>query len=418
MTDDKNRMFHVPGLRLWVCLLLSVILFAAMDNVQVLADTLSPGDKGTAVDRVKQRLYELKYYTTKRYGKLYDEGMEQRIASFQRVNGLEATGLTDEVTWDILFSEEARSAWRAPLMTEATIGFYVQPTLPEDYPRDLTPEGFRAEGESPYVFAGRDEGFWCYISEDIHIEIRRISEDKTPLIWYETDIQLGGEQKLCSLMDPADKKLVVKDPRQIAEEYGAILAFSDDFYGYRRQQGVKNAGIIIRDCTVLYERTLKSGKTGLPNLDIIALFDDGSLKTFRSSEYTAQEYLDMGVTDTWAFGPILLRDRTIDERILEGTENYHDEDPRCAIGMIAPGHYLVLTVLGRQKASLGVRPVWLAQRMKDLGCTEALNLDGGNSVALVFMGDMINKAEGADLSFMKGIRALTSMIGAGFTLME
>ena len=86
--------------------------------------------------------------------------------------------------------------------------------------------------------------------------------------------------------------------------------------------------------------------------------------------------------------------------------------------MIGPNHYMVLTVLGRQNTSTGVRPIWLAQRMKDLGCTEALNLDGGNSVALVFMGDMINKAEGADVNFMNGIRALASMIGVGFSASE
>ena len=379
-----------------------------------MADTLSQGDKGAAVDQAKQRLYELKYYTTKRYGKLYDEGMQQRVASFQRINGLGATGLLDETTWSALFSKKARSAWRAPLITEMTASFYVQPVLPKDYPRNLTSQGFQTAGVSPYVHADRDTGYWCYISEDIHIEIRRITESETPLIWYETEIWLTGEQKLRSLMNPKSKKLTVKDPRLIAEEYGAILAFSDDFFGYRKQQGVHNAGVIIRDGTIVYEQTMKSGTSKLPNMDVIALFGDGSMKTFLSNEHTAAEYLGMGVTDTWAFGPILLRDGIIDERILEGTGNYRDEDPRCAIGMIFPGHYVVLTVLGRQKASVGVRPVWLAQRMKDLGCAEALNLDGGNSIALVFMGDMINKVEGANVNFMNGIRALTSMIGAGF----
>ncbi len=403
---------------LCVCLLLIGLMFIQGWPGSARADVLSPGEKGSAVEQAKQRLYELKYYATKRYGKIYDEGMQERVAAFQRVNGLEATGLVDEVTWDALLSEDARSAWRAPLMVEATAGFYAQPELPEDFPQELRTAVFCTEGESPYVCADRDAGYWCYISEDVRIEIRRISESETPLIWYETDIRLAGGQKLCSLMDPASKKLRVKDPRLIAEEYGAILAFSDDFYGYRKQQGVYNAGIIIRDGMIVHEQTMKSGTSKLPNMDVIALFKDGSMKTFQSKEHTAQEYLDMGVTDTWAFGPILLRDGIIDERILESTGDYRTEDPRCAIGMAAPGHYVVLTVLGRQKASLGVRPVWLAQRMKDLGCTEALNLDGGNSIALVFMGDMINKAEGADVDFMRGIRALNSMIGAGFQINE
>ena len=34
--------------------------------------------------------------------------------------------------------------------------------------------------------------------------------------------------------------------------------------------------------------------------------------------------------------------------------------------------------------------IWVAEKMKELGCTEALNLDGGNSVKLVFMGELVN----------------------------
>lgn len=394
------------------------VLMLMQPAAEAFVDTPQPGEKGEQVEQLKQRLYDLKYYTTKRYGKQYDDGTKQRVASFQRMNGLPMTGLVDETTWDVLFSDEARSAWRAPLITDATSAVYGWPVKPKDLPGNLTDGGFLAEGETPYVFAGRKEGYWRYISEDVSIEIRRVSESETPLVWFETEIRLSGGQKLCSLMDPAAKKIQMRDPRGIAEEYGAILAFSDDFYGYRKTRGINNAGTIIRDGQKISDRTSRPGLTKTPNMDVIALFEDGSMKTFLSGEHTAEEYLDMGVTDTWAFGPILLRDGCIDERLLEETLNYRDEDPRCAIGMIGPNHYMVLTVLGRQNTSTGVRPIWLAQRMKDLGCTEALNLDGGNSVALVFMGDMINKAEGADVNFMNGIRALASMIGVGFSASE
>ena len=399
------------------CLLMCAFMLAAAARPAA-AQTLKFGERGAAVEQAKQRLYELKYYATKRYGKSYDAAMQEHVSAFQRINGLEITGQMDDTTWDALFSEDARSAWRSPVITEATASLYTRPELPEDFPQDLTPEGFRAEGEAPYVHADRDAGCWYYISGDVRIGIRRITEEVTPLVWFETDIRLGGDQRLRSLMNPKSKKFAARDPREIAEAYGAVLAFSDDFYGYRRTRGINNAGIVIREGIKLYERTAKSGTAKIPNLDVIALFGDGSMKTFQSKELSAAEYLAMGVTDTWAFGPILLRDGEIDERLKEDRRFFRDEDPRCAMGMIEPGHYLVLTVLGRQKTSLGVAPLWLAQRMKDLGCTEALNLDGGNSIALVFMGDMINKAQGADLNFMNGIRALTSMIGAGFTTEE
>ena len=379
------------------------------------ADALTIGDKGAQVDQLKQRLYELKYITSGKFASNYNQTTAERVADFQRINGLAPTGTVDETTWETLFADTARSAWRSPILTDLNASCFTVPALPEDYPTGLTADGFLPDGTEPYIHNGRDEGFWCYLSQDIHIEIRRFYESVTPLTWFETDIRLTGGQRLRSLMDPTAKKLRERDPRVIATDYGAILALSDDFFGFRKSRGVKAAGVIIRDGVIINEKTLKSGRASLPNMDVLALFRDGSMRTFQSTEHSAQEYLDMGVIDTWAFGPILLRGGDIDARVLETSKYYRYHEPRNAIGMIAPGHYLAVSVLGRQKTSAGVRPVWLAQRMADLGCTEALNLDGGNSVAVVFMGDMINKSEGANLNFMKGIRTLSSMIGAGFT---
>ena len=50
----------------------------------------------------------------------------------------------------------------------------------------------------------------------------------------------------------------------------------------------------------------------------------------------------------------------------------------------------MLTVNGRQNQSKGVYLDWLAWKMLELGAQEALNLDGGGTVALVFMGESIN----------------------------
>ena len=84
------------------------------------------------------------------------------------------------------------------------------------------------------------------------------------------------------------------------------------------------------------------------------------------------------------------------------------------MGMVEPGHYVFLSVKGRLTESAGATPLWLAQRLQALGCTEALNLDGGNSVALVFMDDMLNKPEDTNnKNYMKGVRALSSLIGVG-----
>ena len=77
----------------------------------------------------------------------------------------------------------------------------------------------------------------------------------------------------------------------------------------------------------------------------------------------------MGVTDTYAFGPILVREGELGERMTD--KNYSPyREPRCALGMIEPNHYIVLTVEGRTNESKGVRLRWLADKMLELGAIE------------------------------------------------
>ncbi len=58
--------------------------------------------------------------------------------------------------------------------------------------------------------------------------------------------------------------------------------------------------------------------------------------------------------------------------------------PRTAIGIKKDGSIILYTIDGRQEGhSYGVQLKTLAKRMKELGCIEALNLDGGGSTQMV-----------------------------------
>ena len=58
--------------------------------------------------------------------------------------------------------------------------------------------------------------------------------------------------------------------------------------------------------------------------------------------------------------------------------------PRTAIGLKADGSLVLYTIDGRQTGySYGVQKKTLAERLKELGCIEALNLDGGGSTCIV-----------------------------------
>jgi hypothetical protein len=65
--------------------------------------------------------------------------------------------------------------------------------------------------------------------------------------------------------------------------------------------------------------------------------------------------------------------------------------PRTAVGMRDDGKLVLVTVDGRQpRKSVGLTLEELAQLMIELGCREALNLDGGGSTTLVIRNRVVN----------------------------
>jgi len=106
------------------------------------------------------------------------------------------------------------------------------------------------------------------------------------------------------------------------------------------------------------------------------------------------------VVDAVAAGPALIVDGEI--RITSDQEVFFDSpvlgvNPRTAAGITGDGDLVLVVVDGRQRDSRGVDLLELATLMRDLGCVEALNLDGGGSSTLVVNGRLVNRPGGTDL---------------------
>lgn len=65
-------------------------------------------------------------------------------------------------------------------------------------------------------------------------------------------------------------------------------------------------------------------------------------------------------------------------------------NPRTAIGYTADNHFIIVTVDGREKASVGLTLTELANFMKSIGCYNAMNLDGGGSTVMYVKGRVVN----------------------------
>lgn len=352
--------------------------------------TLKAGDEGRDVQQLKTAMYWLGYFKEKNVSDSYNSLTAERVRLLQRNNGLEETGVADAALQELIYSGNCVPGDMGPTPSP------VPPPTPEPTlaptPMPLPPrteEGFlseAAEGEE-FIYADADEGLWIYLSASLSIEIRRCRDASVPLVWYEADIRCSPETPLVSYINGSRGTSLI-NPEAFARQKGIVLAMSDDHYGHRINEKTDgSAGIIIREGKLIADDDRKP--FSVCSLDVLAVFGDGSMKTFARKAHTAQEYLDMGAVSVYSFGPILVQDGEISEAVLNLKEKYRE--PRIALGMIEPYHYCVICVEGRQDRSKGAQLPWLAEKMQEKGVQEALNMDGGGTSVLVFMGKRVDR---------------------------
>lgn len=370
--------------------------------------TLRKGDRGDDVLALKEQMYRLGYFTTSKLTDSYNGTTVERVMLLQKMNGLEPDGIATPELQELIFSGQC--VWQDPTPEPSPVPTPVPTPVGPSANVELPPtdgEGFAEDG-TVFMLADREDGQWIRLTENTSVEIKRYSDPYEKIVWFETYIRLREPQRLLSLL--SDGKVpgrAFMHPDKLAEQKGAVFAITDDFFGYRHTNLKSDVlGILIRNGDILGTKTKKAASKNWPPLDIMAMFSDGSMKTYVSDEYTAEEYLEMGVTDTWAFGPILVSEGEIPEDL--DNWNLKSKEPRMALGYMGERSYCVLTVVGRRKDSSGATLKWMAEKILQMGAKEAINLDGGGTAALIFDGDVINRQEG----YRSGdLRSVTSLIG-------
>ncbi len=93
-------------------------------------------------------------------------------------------------------------------------------------------------------------------------------------------------------------------------------------------------------------------------------------------------------------GPVLVQNNKVqisnnEERKFYG-KAIKDSHPRTAIGYTNDNKIIILVAEGRSESASGLTLVQEAQILKDLGCKEALNLDGGGSTCMLLNGKKTN----------------------------
>ncbi len=173
------------GANRWVAIVVCMVMAAtfvcgALAEETAAFEPLKQGDQSEAVLKLKERLFDLGYFTTNDLNDKFNSETTKKLKRFQKDNGLEQTGVLDEATAALLYSEDVKGLYYD---VERIV------PIPEiDWPaRDA--EGYLdADGE--FVHEDEEGGFWAYLTRNIQITILRREEPQIPLVWFETDIHV------------------------------------------------------------------------------------------------------------------------------------------------------------------------------------------------------------------------------------
>lgn len=119
-------------------------------------------------------------------------------------------------------------------------------------------------------------------------------------------------------------------------------------------------------------------------------------------------------------GPILVRNGAVavDAKEEGFPPEFSDrKHPRTAIGTTKAGDVWLVAVDGRQETGDGMTLAEMAQTMLDLGCTDAMNLDGGGSTTMNVRGVTVNRpSDGIERAIADGVLVMGPRPQAGGTV--
>lgn len=279
----------------------------------------------------------------------------------------------------------------------------------------VLPDGLQTDAQG-YAIAGEiatfdsEKGEYHYWSQTLQVHIFRHSDTDPRVIWYEAQVfSRDGTLFHVFAFDEADRVQKTAHQAVIAQKNHVVLAVNGDF-AHLRLGWRATAGLLIRSGEVLSKRTFSRNATKYPNLDNLAFLPDGSMLALERNALKMDDYLAMGAYDLLAFGPMLLHEGVPNTKAFR--RYGWERAPRTALGMVAPGHYVAIMVEGRHENSRGWSTTHMAQHMAALGVVEALNLDGGQSATMIFMGQQIIRV-GNSTNLAAKPRKAAEIVGIG-----
>lgn len=225
-----------------------------------------------------------------------------------------------------------------------------------------------------------------YEDETIRVTLEKQAEEQ--VVWNIARIQLSSPSQLRTVYSKKNANV-----SNMAEKNNAVIAISGDYLNNDPQKTTFE---------VRMGKEIRKKGNGLK--DMLIIDDQGDFHLFRNSEGVFQknkknqwEYIYEGsVVNAFTFGPALVIDGVVqDMEERDYGYNRNGREPRAAIGQTGPLSYIFLLAAATDRdGKTGVNHQELADKMGELGCTQAFNLDGGGTAEMVFNGEILRAAPG------------------------
>jgi len=210
--------------------------------------------------------------------------------------------------------------------------------------------------------------------------------------------------------------VVIKDGKLVGYNVHSIPGRGKDTLTYRHPFGSaigiskkRNADVawVFTDSSLKYSQTLS--KVILSKKDSSATFSFDDAQLYLGPEPIFGPYFTKWKMKTAVGGgPVLLQNGQIEitnnEELKFAGKAISDKHPRTAMGYTKDGKLIIVMIEGRNTVAHGATLGQEAQILKDLGCREALNLDGGGSSCM-----LVNGRETIKPSDKEGQRAMPAV---------
>ena len=241
---------------------------------------------------------------------------------------------------------------------------------PEATPHPTRPP---KEGDITDHFPDYDNGVdaeWSYQSDELRIAIRRYEDPEICSIYYVADIWMRNINCFRAGFGNGAFNSGTEDAEEFSTREHAILAINGSY----------NKGLVIHDG--IKKKNLDDKHTG-----VMVLYTDGSMEAVRRQDFDLAAAQEKGIVHAWQFGPMLVHNGQPSDANYNAYATRHS---RIIFGYYEPGHYVAVAVDGRRRDAIGMNNLEMVELMTELGCKEAMNLDGGYSAIMTFMGTIVN----------------------------